>query len=282
MRSALLLALTVVVSPDAGDLKGPRLKYDAMGVVLDGHRTPWKDVTSITETDPTGEAPKLEGPDFDALVADPFAKEALKRVLPILEKRPTATALRPPFEGRWKAIVDSTGHHRAKAFALFAIDFAACDEKGRIYGGTGRALADYPGFDQPVLAAADGKVVQVEDRFDDLIPPKLGKPDEANSVTLRHSDAEHTFYAHLRKGSATVRRGDKVAKGQALARVGNSGASGMPHLHFALLVPNRTGWLSVPWRLHDLKLAEASGSACSVDVKQARPREGWIVVAPKP
>ena len=41
----LLLLLT------GGDLVGP-LKYDKAGVELEGRRTPWKDVASLTETDP--------------------------------------------------------------------------------------------------------------------------------------------------------------------------------------------------------------------------------------
>ena len=43
------------------------------------------------------------------------------------------------------------------------------------------------------------------------------------------------FYAHLRAGSLTVREGDHVDEGQLVGRVGNSGRSTMPHLHFHLM-----------------------------------------------
>ena len=111
-----------------------------------------------------------------------------------------------------------------------------------------------------------------------LPPGQLGKFDQANYLTLKHSDDEFTFYGHVRKGSAAVKIGDKVAKGQAIARVGNSGASGTPHLHFTMLMPIKGGWLSVPWRLQGFTLVEAGGTSCSVDAKQARPQEGWVLV----
>jgi murein DD-endopeptidase MepM/ murein hydrolase activator NlpD len=279
MRILILLALVGV------DLAGP-LKYDKSGVELDGKRTAWKDIQSIAEADAAnaGEAyaaeiakPENAGA-IEQLATDSWNKEAIKRLKPVLDKRPPKTALRPPFEGRWKAMPDATGHHAQKCFALHAIDFVRVDEKGKLSTGSGKSLGDYLGYDQPVLAAADGEVIQVEDRFDDLPPGQLGKFDQANFVTVKHSDEEFTFYGHIRKGSAAVRAGDKVAKGKTLAHVGNSGASGTPHLHFTMLTPIRGGWVSVPWRLHGFTLVEAGGTACSIDAKQARPQEGWVLV----
>ena len=43
------------------------------------------------------------------------------------------------------------------------------------------------------------------------------------------------LYAHLQPGSIAVAIGDEVAAGQPLARLGNSGNSLAPHLHFGLL-----------------------------------------------
>ena len=41
-------------------------------------------------------------------------------------------------------------------------------------------------------------------------------------------------YMHLRKGSISVRKGQKVVEGQAIAESGNTGASTGPHLHFEI------------------------------------------------
>lgn len=41
-------------------------------------------------------------------------------------------------------------------------------------------------------------------------------------------------YMHLRKGSLTVKRGDRVKEGQVIALSGNTGESTGPHLHFEI------------------------------------------------
>jgi murein DD-endopeptidase MepM/ murein hydrolase activator NlpD len=42
------------------------------------------------------------------------------------------------------------------------------------------------------------------------------------------------LYAHLHPGSLTVKVGDTVKAGAPIARIGNSGPSNGPHLHFGL------------------------------------------------
>jgi murein DD-endopeptidase MepM/ murein hydrolase activator NlpD len=46
------------------------------------------------------------------------------------------------------------------------------------------------------------------------------------------------MYAHLQPGSFKVRVGDRVKAGQVLAKLGNSGQSDAPHLHFQLVDAN--------------------------------------------
>jgi murein DD-endopeptidase MepM/ murein hydrolase activator NlpD len=273
------------------DLVGP-VKYEKTGAVLDGKRWAWKEIGSIAETSPERSKEEFQaaaGKSENAvalatLAKDAWNKDALRRLKPVLDRRPPATALRPPFEGRWKAMVDTTGHHSLKGFALFAIDFMKVDAEGRLFRGTGKALEDFLGYDQEVRAAADGEVVQAEGGFEDLPAGQIGKGEQANLVTIRHGEEEHTFYAHLKKGSVAVKAGDKVTAGQPIGRVGNSGASGSPHLHFTLAIPigeaGSRGWASVPWRLHGFKLVDAGGTPCAIDVKQARVQEGWTLLCP--
>ena len=47
----------------------------------------------------------------------------------------------------------------------------------------------------------------------------------------------YSVYAHLLTGSASVRAGDIVQAGAALARVGQSGRASTPHLHFEVRLP---------------------------------------------
>jgi murein DD-endopeptidase MepM/ murein hydrolase activator NlpD len=89
----------------------------------------------------------------------------------------------------------------------------------------------------PVHAARDGVVALVEDSHD------LGCAREqcgrfANFVVVLHSDGTTAEYFHLARGSVQVRPGQQVARGQWLARSGNTGFSTAPHLHFGVY---RTG-----------------------------------------
>lgn len=51
-----------------------------------------------------------------------------------------------------------------------------------------------------------------------------------NMVIVRHPDSYSTVYAHL--SSMSVRKGQFISKGQVLGRVGQTGHSRGPHLHF--------------------------------------------------
>jgi murein DD-endopeptidase MepM/ murein hydrolase activator NlpD len=89
----------------------------------------------------------------------------------------------------------------------------------------------------PVHAARDGVVVLVEDSHDvGCAREECGK--FANFVVVLHSDGTTGEYFHLERGSAQVRVGERVARGQWLARSGNTGFSTAPHLHFGVY---RTG-----------------------------------------
>lgn len=108
-------------------------------------------------------------------------------------------------------------------------DFALRDEKAMRDGVT-------------VLAAAPGVVIASRDGMPDVSVRRLGGRaalkgnDCGNRVGIDHGDGLLTDYCHLRKGSVLVRTGDKVHAGQPLGKVGMSGASEYPHLHFGVLV----------------------------------------------
>ena len=56
-----------------------------------------------------------------------------------------------------------------------------------------------------------------------------------NNVVLKHPNDEYSFYAHLATDSVTVKKGQEVKKGDVIAKLGNSGNSTGPHLHFQLM-----------------------------------------------
>jgi murein DD-endopeptidase MepM/ murein hydrolase activator NlpD len=55
-----------------------------------------------------------------------------------------------------------------------------------------------------------------------------------NLIVIQHQDGVETRYAHL--AATGVREGDSVAAGQVIGRVGSTGRSTGPHLHFEVLV----------------------------------------------
>jgi murein DD-endopeptidase MepM/ murein hydrolase activator NlpD len=72
----------------------------------------------------------------------------------------------------------------------------------------------------PVLAAASGTVIYAGDQVQGY----------GNMVVLRHNAELVTVYAH--NSVLRVHIGERVTVGQEIARVGDSGRSTAPHLHF--------------------------------------------------
>jgi murein DD-endopeptidase MepM/ murein hydrolase activator NlpD len=57
-------------------------------------------------------------------------------------------------------------------------------------------------------------------------------------VIIQHSFGYKTLYAHL--STSAVKRGQSVRSGQVIGKVGNSGRSTGPHVHFEIWLKNRT------------------------------------------
>ena len=66
------------------------------------------------------------------------------------------------------------------------------------------------------------------------------------------------WYAHLRQGSIGVKVGDAVKAGSLIAKLGNSGPSEGPHLHFGLLnKPDPVAGRSLPFVFDSFTLVGA-------------------------
>ena len=62
------------------------------------------------------------------------------------------------------------------------------------------------------------------------IPPEIAS---GNYVAIDLGSGRYAFYEHLQRGSILVKAGDRVTRGQVIARLGASGSSSIgPHLHF--------------------------------------------------
>jgi hypothetical protein len=146
--------------------------------------------------------------------------------------RSDAVVLDSPLVGEWFVLngghsVLLNGHSPNESNAL---DFVRLGTNGRTHtGGTGAPLTEYAGFGWPVLAPADGHIVEVSDGNGDS--PAGTNSDHSNHLLIDIGGGRYVSMAHLQQGSVTVEVGDVVRSGQPVAAVGNNGNSLEPHLH---------------------------------------------------
>jgi hypothetical protein len=157
------------------------------------------------------------------------------------------TDLHFPLRGTWWAIqaADWSDLHKTEVFSqTYAIDFARLGADSRTFAGDGLSLERHYSWNQPVYAAAGGKVVYTCFDMPDMLPGAVADPTIyrgerqrllGNAVVISHANGEFSYYAHLQQASLEVNVGQVIRRGARIARVGNSGHSPGPHLHFHLM-----------------------------------------------
>lgn len=170
-----------------------------------------------------------------------------------------------PVLGQWTVTQGPHGPHTHQGPWAHAWDFEVLDEggsprrppdrapgdvSGEDAGARPVALEDHYAYGAPVVAPAAGNVVRVVDHVPDT---PVGEVDVVNNwgnvVVLWHAGGVYTVLAHLQRGSIQVAPGQAVVRGQALARVGSSGRSPVPHLHFQVQRSPELGAPTVPAEL---------------------------------
>jgi murein DD-endopeptidase MepM/ murein hydrolase activator NlpD len=86
-------------------------------------------------------------------------------------------------------------------------------------------------YGKDILAPAAGTVVTAINDVAENRPGERGARG-GNGVVIDHGFGEYSAIWHAIPGSVVVRVGDRVEVGQVLAKVGNSGRSTGPHIHF--------------------------------------------------
>jgi len=140
----------------------------------------------------------------------------------------------------------------------FAYDFMLADPNGNVFKRDGSRLDDFLGWGKPVLSPGDGRVVSAaHDKADNPasgpLPPIAPEQYEClrakafehleeagieqlhgNHVIIDHGNGEFSLIDHMQKDSVSVEVGDEVTRGTVLGKIGNSGDSGTPHIHYGL------------------------------------------------
>lgn len=215
-----------------------------------------------------------------ALMAVPFALSLIRP--PVSDRGPVELAA--PVRGCWVAL-NSPGtavpSHGVKAYGqMYAVDLLQPSPDAATSIGWGlraRRPESYRSFGEPVRAMASGTVVQVQDSQRDhgardtwpllvymmTVEGFLRELTGAsrilgNHVIVEHDDGTFAAYAHLRRGSAGVRAGQRILEGQQLGQVGNTGNTSEPHLHIQLMDrAHPTSAAGVPMHWPDLRVDPA-------------------------
>lgn len=175
----------------------------------------------------------------------------------------------PPIRGSgWAALfgLSNPDNHRRSLVVTagrtfiasrFAIDWVRLGTDGRMYDGDLGSNASYYGYGAEVLAVADGRVVSVRDDIPDNFGDRRNgavrltmQTIPGDSVVEEIGPRLYAVYDHLQPCSLRVRTGQQVRSGQVLARLGNSGSTLAPHLHFQLMDgPGHNAAEGVPYEL---------------------------------
>lgn len=211
--------------------------------------------------------------------------EAVSLTIPIVTDLPEAR-YEFPLKGRFyiQAAPGLHTHHRWAVPQEFALDVVAIGEGGLSFRREGRSFTDYVAYGLPVYAAADGEVVKVVSDLPEDIA-QFRRADESqdayfqriqewqgallasgaeglagNVVVIRHPWGEYSVYAHLMPGSPMVKVGQRVTAGEMIARLGSSGSSTEPHLHFHVCdAPNAIQCVGKPVTFRNVEVPFAFG-----------------------
>lgn len=173
--------------------------------------------------------------------------------LAVRQESPIVVA--PPLMGTWiagdsvnngkdaahrRAILVAGGHPwLAQRYAIDFVQVRKVDGKFTTWSGPENKNENYFCYDQPIHSVADGTVVAASDGMAENVPHSgayaapIGFDNAGgNYAVIEIAPNRYAFYAHMRPGTVKVKVGDKVRAGELIGRVGNTGSSTEPHLHF--------------------------------------------------
>ena len=171
-----------------------------------------------------------------------------------------------PSSGTWTVVhggrLAETNKHHGSSKQRYAYDIVI-KKNGKWGKGKRTRNSDYYCYGKPLYAPAPGRVIFARDGVDENLPKHLQQPGDdsgrysrkggGNGVVIDHGFGEYSQLWHMVPGSVKVKEGDWVQWGQELGRVGNTGQSTAPHIHFHVeSAPHRKGGIGLPVEFTDV------------------------------
>jgi hypothetical protein len=199
-------------------------------------------------------------------VADAKGRRAERKLSIPIRSYQQKTSLTLPFRGHGIVGQDwiTNGGHGG-FWNAFSVDLDGLDQNDGEINDANENAAD-AGWGREILAPAAGTVVYA--RNDVPTNPHPGEePDDnwyralhdpvmafaGNCLIIDHGNSEYSVMMHMQPGSVTVTVGDRVATGQVIGRLGNSGDAFGPHLHYQLQSgPGLFQYQSLPFRFQNI------------------------------
>lgn len=185
---------------------------------------------------------------------DPKAKRTVLNAPRVQMNKKAAVVIKPPLKGdRWVALegpvnIDGYSHHRFGVITVngkprvpqrYAVDWIKINPGGKFYHEDVKKNENWYCYGEEIYSVADGTVVEALDGIPENVPMSPKRAVEINFETVcgnyalvKNDNGTHALYAHMIPGSVQVKVGDRVKAGRVLGRLGNSGNSDAPHLHF--------------------------------------------------
>ncbi|MCK5045709.1 MAG: M23 family metallopeptidase [Candidatus Heimdallarchaeota archaeon] len=158
-----------------------------------------------------------------------------------------------PLKGTWLVFGnwDDAYNHRSMHSQEFGFDLVQLNDNLQFEQTIEKPNEEFKCYNEDLLAVADGEVVDCfvgipenpsaikmisnDEKREIIVKSGFVPLISGNYAIIKHATNEYSFYAHIKNGTLKVKKGDNVSQGQVIGKLGNSGNSTGPHLHFHLM-----------------------------------------------
>jgi len=235
-------------------------------------KTPsWPFMLRIRESAPS--SAKIDSMACALRVAGPAGASQTVRVEIALGGYEQRTKLVFPFRGHGLITQGgaSDGGHQNRS-GQFAVDAIGLTPHYAPQIGEREVNENASGWGREILAPAAGVVVVARsDRPDQPVPGKTDPEfllpqfrsggDPGNHVVIDHENGELSMIAHFQEGTLAAEKGQRLAAGEPIGLLRNSGDSSFPHVHYQLMDgPNWMTCDALPYRFDNMPVKLVRGT----------------------